>query len=342
MGLMKNVYDKYTALSKADPRVIELVESRIGKQDDWNDLFATKLIELLDKNDAIRDEIKKRLAQLEQANRAQQELIRSAEEHRRLNVAYEETIAALTVARKKFEQAEALNVAADELRKASKDYKNADAALVRARADYEAGTSRLITIQSSCEQSVVQSHAALNELKIIAEQASLTAVDVAQKADLAGQSWKESNSSLKEALAFERQAIDGFKKATSLTNTATAKQTAAAIALDKASTQAQSAAGNHEAAQEKLSSAQRDAKSAEAALIRATALQMSAAKEFDHARNQLRNVQCFSVVVLTAACSMAAWSVSVLSQRFSLPLWAPISVTLLALGLAVLAWKRVE
>jgi hypothetical protein len=340
MGLIKDVYSNFTALSKADPRVIEIVESRIGKQDDWNDLFATKLIELLDKNDAIRDEIRKRLAQLEGANRAQQELIRSADEHRRLNVVYEDTITALTVAKKKFEHAEALNVAADELRKASKDYKNADAALVRARADYESGTSRLIATQSSCEQSVVQSHAALSELKIIAEQASLAAVDVAQKADLAGRSWKESNSSLKEALAFERQAIDGFTKATSLTNAATAKQTAAAIAFDKASTQAQSAAGHHAAAQETLGSAQRDEKSAEAALIRATALQMSAAKEFEQARNQLRNIQCFSVVVLTAACSMAAWSVSVVSQRFSLPLWAPISVTVLALGLAILAWRR--
>ena len=43
----KKAADKLTAFSGADPQVIAIVKERLSEQDKWNDLFSTKLIELI-------------------------------------------------------------------------------------------------------------------------------------------------------------------------------------------------------------------------------------------------------------------------------------------------------
>lgn len=58
MGILKKVGD---LLSPNDPELIEKTLARLSEQDTWNDVFSTKLIELLDKIDLIKKEIRERL-----------------------------------------------------------------------------------------------------------------------------------------------------------------------------------------------------------------------------------------------------------------------------------------
>jgi multidrug efflux pump subunit AcrA (membrane-fusion protein) len=48
-------------LSPNDPELVEKTLARLNEQDTWNDVFSTKLIELLDKIDRIKGEIRERL-----------------------------------------------------------------------------------------------------------------------------------------------------------------------------------------------------------------------------------------------------------------------------------------
>src|SRR3954447_16453593 len=48
-------------VSPNDPELVEKTLSRIAEQDRWNDVFSTKLIELLDKIDAVKSEIRDRI-----------------------------------------------------------------------------------------------------------------------------------------------------------------------------------------------------------------------------------------------------------------------------------------
>jgi len=105
LGKAKKGLEAITAVAGVDPKVIELVNERLLEQDKWNDVFSTKLIELLDKNDAIRAEIRKRLDQIAAASRAQQELIRAADEHRKLRCEYERIVNELSAAKQQFEEA---------------------------------------------------------------------------------------------------------------------------------------------------------------------------------------------------------------------------------------------
>jgi hypothetical protein len=45
----------------SDPELVEKTLARLNEQDTWNDVFSTKLIELLDKIDQIKSEIRQRL-----------------------------------------------------------------------------------------------------------------------------------------------------------------------------------------------------------------------------------------------------------------------------------------
>ncbi len=58
MGILRKVGD---LLSPSDPELVEKTLARLNEQDTWNDVFSTKLIELLDKIDQIKSEIRQRL-----------------------------------------------------------------------------------------------------------------------------------------------------------------------------------------------------------------------------------------------------------------------------------------
>lgn len=82
-------------VSPNDPELIEKTLTRIDEQDKWNDVFSTKLIELLDNIDLLKAEIRQRmrtaesatqtaLASLEGAERAHQAAAESTLEAKRL------------------------------------------------------------------------------------------------------------------------------------------------------------------------------------------------------------------------------------------------------------------
>jgi isoleucyl-tRNA synthetase len=58
VGILKKVSE---LLSPSDPELVEKTLARLNEQDTWNDVFSTKLIELLDKIDQIKSEIRQRL-----------------------------------------------------------------------------------------------------------------------------------------------------------------------------------------------------------------------------------------------------------------------------------------
>jgi len=47
--------------SRSDPELVEKTLSRLAEQDKWNDVFSTKLIEVLDKIDQVKSEIRERM-----------------------------------------------------------------------------------------------------------------------------------------------------------------------------------------------------------------------------------------------------------------------------------------
>lgn len=65
-------------MSPNDPALVEKTLTRLEEQDTWNDVFSTKLIELLDNVDAIKTETRAKLRSLEEiATQAQSELASS-------------------------------------------------------------------------------------------------------------------------------------------------------------------------------------------------------------------------------------------------------------------------
>jgi hypothetical protein len=70
MGIMKAIGD---ILSPNDPELVEKTLSRLVQQDQWNDVFSTVLLEMLEGNDSLKAEIRKSLREAKgELNRAQQ------------------------------------------------------------------------------------------------------------------------------------------------------------------------------------------------------------------------------------------------------------------------------
>ncbi len=59
MGIMKKIGD---LVSPNDPELVEKTLARLDEQDRWNDVFSTKLIEILDRNDALKSELRQKLS----------------------------------------------------------------------------------------------------------------------------------------------------------------------------------------------------------------------------------------------------------------------------------------
>jgi hypothetical protein len=66
-------------LSPNDPELIEKTLARIDEQDKWNDVFSTKLIELLDNMDLVKSELRERMRSVEAANDAASATMERAE-----------------------------------------------------------------------------------------------------------------------------------------------------------------------------------------------------------------------------------------------------------------------
>jgi hypothetical protein len=88
VSILKNVRD---LLSPSDPELVEKTLARLNEQDTWNDVFSTKLIELLDNIDRVKSEIRARLRKAESVAQAESLLLEKAAKYgdaaRRLELA---------------------------------------------------------------------------------------------------------------------------------------------------------------------------------------------------------------------------------------------------------------
>jgi prophage DNA circulation protein len=65
MKIMKVVGSWTELFSPNDPELVEKTLARIAEQDTWNDVFSTKLIELLDNVDQVKSEVRERMRTVE-------------------------------------------------------------------------------------------------------------------------------------------------------------------------------------------------------------------------------------------------------------------------------------
>ena len=63
--------------SPSDPELVEKTLSRLAEQDTWNDVFSTKLIELLDKLDQIKHEIRERMRKADERIRKAESVVQA-------------------------------------------------------------------------------------------------------------------------------------------------------------------------------------------------------------------------------------------------------------------------
>jgi|GEM_PF-2886944 len=75
--LMKTVADIFLP---NDPVLVEKTLARIDEQDRWNDVFSTKLIELLDTNDVLKSAVKATNSQLENSTELLARAVRIAKD----------------------------------------------------------------------------------------------------------------------------------------------------------------------------------------------------------------------------------------------------------------------
>lgn len=64
---MKIMDELGKVLSPSDPVLVEKTLARIAEQDTWNDVFSTKLIDVLDNIDSLKSELRKRMRSVEQS-----------------------------------------------------------------------------------------------------------------------------------------------------------------------------------------------------------------------------------------------------------------------------------
>jgi hypothetical protein len=98
---------------KKDPGLAVRLQQRAEQQDQWNDVFSTKLIELLDKVDAIRSETFKRLRRAEELTIAEAALYEASTEHQRLAQGYKQAALSFQSATESLSSARELAAQAD-------------------------------------------------------------------------------------------------------------------------------------------------------------------------------------------------------------------------------------
>jgi chromosome segregation ATPase len=111
-----------------DPEVVKLTLCRLDEQDNWNDVFSTKLIELLDKIDAIKREIRERMRKAderiqkaESATQAESLLLEEAEKAENLANKLADAETTLIAMRGEFQTAKSQYEGAQQLREESEE-----------------------------------------------------------------------------------------------------------------------------------------------------------------------------------------------------------------------------
>jgi cation transport ATPase len=107
-------------LAPKDPVLVEKTLMRIDEQDKWNDVFSTKLIELLDNIDNLKADVRERLRQAHAVLRAEAMLVDEASKLEEFQKKYENAQVALAEARLEHNYAkQAQDQATQELSQAS-------------------------------------------------------------------------------------------------------------------------------------------------------------------------------------------------------------------------------
>ena len=114
MSILKHVVG---AFSPEDPVLVQRTLARIAEQDTWNDVFSTKLIELLDNIDGLKHDLRERMRRIESVTRAESALLDEATRTESLNTKLAETEQALNQVRQELEVAKSRHQGADQLRR---------------------------------------------------------------------------------------------------------------------------------------------------------------------------------------------------------------------------------
>lgn len=107
--------------SASDPELVKKTLARIDEQDKWNDVFSTKLIELLDNIDGLKKDIRERMRRVEAVKVAESMLLDEAAKTETLNTKLEETKKALGLAGQEFQAATVQYRGAEELREKAEE-----------------------------------------------------------------------------------------------------------------------------------------------------------------------------------------------------------------------------
>jgi exonuclease VII small subunit len=333
--------------SKADPQVISLVNDRLTEQDKWNDVFSTKLIELLDKNDVIRSEIRKRLDQIAAASRAQQELIRVAEEHRTLNTEYQKTASVLAAAQEKFARAEKILVDAAELKQRSTAYESAERQLGEARQALQKSATALEEARTIFQQAQQATTELLKKAESFATRVESGGKEAESKFALAHQKFDAGNSALGRASDVATEAAAMYNKASQAAQAASAAHATtisklgnAQSALDGATKQFTEATRVQAKAADDLNRAEGLVRTSEQRLNQATVEKHAAETILTKAEKRVRQAASYALVALLAAVSICIWGVvrGVAASEYGAI--APAVMTVAAVAFGVYVWSK--
>lgn len=336
-------------MGKADPQVIELVDKRLSEQDKWNDVFSTKLIELLDKNDAVRAEIRKRLERIVAASRAQEELIRAAEEHRTLNLEYQKTSEVLVLAQERFARAERILTDAEALKQRAVAYSTAEGKLSEARQAQEQAVAILDyakRILFDAQQSTIDT---LEKAESFAARAEAACKDSLCKFAEAQERYGKANTALLGAKDVLNEASGKYVEAQQAAKTATTNHIAAISRLDiaeaklrDASEQATAAAIGQTKASEDLKCSEALAIASERQFNQAAVEKLEAEASLKKAEQLTRRSAAYASVSLIAAVSICIWGVVRSMSLGQYSAFAPAALTLVALCFGIYIWRKTQ
>src|SRR6516162_10414453 len=222
----------------SDPELIQKTLSRLAEQDTWNDVFSTKLIELLDKIDRIKSEIRlqirkadERFQRAESLTIAESTLLEQAAEASQLNARLVSTEEALATAKRDFQIAKdgyrdsaKLRTEADEVfSEAELRYIEAKATLTEATAQQQSATELASRDNDAFKSSVDR----LSESRISLDDAQIRLED-------AKTVFAKATERLQKAEQLELEAAALAKQAKQASDEASGKQRIAQIRCEEA------------------------------------------------------------------------------------------------------------
>ena len=307
VSLVSDLLSKFTP---DDTEVVKKTLSRIDEQDKWNDVFSTKLIELLDNIDGLKKEIRERMRRVESIKFAESVLLDEAARTEVLNTKVLEAETALESLRIEFLTAKDHYQGAETLRKeasetfdeASSRYREAKGLAEGAAYEYrqaeEIGKSSAKAYMES-ERSLLLSSREYNEACRSMTEAAARLSSASQLRELAERSQEEANKKTLEAKGILDQSIGQ---------------------LNRALTTEEKATADLEAARQDLVSSER--------------------KRLDAAKSYRSSVR-WTISASTLTWTALAWTVWS-AFRFVVPVWAPCAAAAILVFAGILVLRGMK